>query len=218
MRSRPTPPYLEGHVHPAARRPVLDLPAGPGHQRQPQARRQAICRHRRLPGRRARRHSASQPGQRHPHHRRPRQRAPLRRTDRRAAPDRSHHQPGQLQCTRPGSPQLVHPRAAQGRPRSRHRRREKRQDRRGLRLDAPGAGLRTARRPRQAYRGDRRRQSQYHRGSQYQPARCPALGQKGEGGARDVVAGRRRRLVHRQSAAGKVQPRRTPARYLGQTA
>ena len=93
--------------------------------------------HRRLPGRRPRRHPAGQPGQRRSHHRRPGQCAPRRRTDRRPARDRDQDQPRHLQRARAGAPQLVHPRAAQGRPRSRHRRREERQGRGRLRVDAP---------------------------------------------------------------------------------
>ena len=68
--------HLEGHADRAPRRHLLALSAGHGHQRQYSARRQAAGRNRRLPGRRAWRHPASQPGQRHSHHRRPGQCAP----------------------------------------------------------------------------------------------------------------------------------------------
>jgi beta-glucosidase len=67
---------------------------------------------------------------------------------------------------------------------------KKRQGRGGLCLDAPPAGLRPARRSGQAGRRGRRGQPQHHRRAQHQPARGPALGRQGEGGARNVVAGR----------------------------
>ena len=107
-----------------------------------------------------------------------------------AARDRSQDQPRHFDCAGAGAAQLVHARAAQGRSRSRHRRREERQSRGGLCVDAPRARLRPARRPEQAGRGSRRRQSQHRRRAQHQPASGAAVGRQGEGGARNVVAGR----------------------------
>ena len=68
--------HLEGHADAASRGHLLALSAGNGHQRQYLHRRQAAGQHRRVPGRRAWRHSASQPGQRRSHHRRAGQCAP----------------------------------------------------------------------------------------------------------------------------------------------
>ena len=208
--------HLEGHAHRAPRRQLLALSSGPRHQRQHLHRRQAPGRHRRLPGRRPWRHPASQPGQRHPHHRWPRQRAPRGRSDRRPARHRSQDQPRHLGRARPGAPQLVHARAAPGRPRRRHRRRQGRKGRGRLRVDAPPPRIRPARRAKQARRRGRRGQSQHHRRPQHQPARRPALARQGEGRPPNVVARRRRRLVHSQPPRRQDQPRRPPARHLGQ--
>ena len=77
----------------ATRGQLLALSPGAGHRRQPLHRRQARGRHRHIPGRRAWRHPASQPGQCDPHHRRAGQCAPRRRSRRRAACHRDQDQP-----------------------------------------------------------------------------------------------------------------------------
>ena len=92
--------------------------------------------------------------------------------------------------SRAGTPELVHTRATQGRPRGRRCRRKECQSGGGVCMDTSASDLRTPRRSGQADRRGGSRQPEHDCGVEYQSARGSALGGQGEGHPRNVVAGR----------------------------